>query len=135
MLISQEIWQNLWQWNSLYSIDFPEDKNPYLSYTIKVRCKNLSVVKLSNKQINLYHRICEFKDKDFTYKQISNKLNELGYEPTRGKVGEFTLQKVWSNYTKIKKSQERKVEVLSRKLTNLDLLWKWDYIMIINWWE
>ena len=112
------------RWNSLNSIDFPEDKNPYLSYTIKVRCKNLSVVKLSNKQINLYHRICEFKDKGFTYKQISNKLNELGYEPTRGKVGEFTPQKVWSNYTKIKKNKERKVEILSLDADNVNLVWE-----------
>ena len=58
-------------------------------------------------------------------KQISvEKLNELGYEPTRGKVGEFTPQKVWSNYTKIKKNQERKVEVTSLNVDNLDLLWK-----------
>ena len=123
MLINQEIWQNLLQWNSLNSIDFQEDKNPYLSYTIKVRCKNLSLVKLSNKQIKLYHRICEFKDNGFTYKQISNKLNELGYEPSRGKVGEFTPQKVWSNYKKIKKNQSRKVEIISKKIRNVILEW------------
>ena len=110
------------RWNSLYSIDFPEDKNPYLSYTIKVRCKNLSLVKLSNKQINLYHRICEFKDKGLTYKQISNKLNELGYEPSRGKVGEFTPQKVWSNYTKIKQNQERDVEILSVNISDIIII-------------
>ena len=56
--------------------------------------------------MNLYSKICELKDKGLTYKQISNRLNELGYEPTRGKVGEFTPQKVWSNYTKIKKNKE-----------------------------
>ena len=115
---------SLLQWNSLYSIDFPEDKNPYLRYTIKVRCKNLSVVKLSNKQINLYHRICKFKDKGFTYKQISNKLNELGYEPTRGKVGEFTPQKVWSNYTKIKKNQEKRAIVTDININNIKIIWE-----------
>ena len=31
-------------------------------------------------------KICELKNEDFTYKQISNKLNELGYKPTRGKA-------------------------------------------------
>ena len=112
------------RWNSLYSIDFPEDKNPYLSYTIKVRCKNLSQVKLSDKQINLYHRICEFKDNGLTYKKISDKLNKLGISPIRGKMGEFTPQKVWSNYTKIKKNQERKVEVTSLNLDNVNLVWK-----------
>ena len=85
-----------------------------MTYDIIVECKNLNPVKLSKKQINLYHKICELKDKGLTYKQISNKLNELGYEPTRGKVGEFTPQKVWSNYTKIKKNQERKVVIFSR---------------------
>mgnify|MGYP001265646911 CR=1 FL=1 len=34
--------------------------------------------------------------------QISNKFNNLGISPTRGKVGEFTPQKVWSSYTKIR---------------------------------
>ena len=122
MLTNQGILQNLLRWNSLYSIDFPEDKNPYLSYTIKVRCKNLSPRNLSKKQLNLYDKICELKDKDLTYKQISNRLNELGYEPTRGKVGEFTPQKVWSNYTKIKINQKRKVEVLSLEVINVNLI-------------
>ena len=107
-------------WNSLYCSD---KKYPYLTYDIKIECKNLNPVKLSKKQINLYHKICELKDNGLTYKEISNKLNELGYKPTRGKVGEFTPQKVWSNYTKIKKNQEQKVEVLSREITNVELLW------------
>ena len=46
------------------------------------------------------------KDEGLNFQQISDKLNELGYEPTRGKTGEFTPQKVWSNYKKIKKSKE-----------------------------
>jgi hypothetical protein len=49
-------------------------------------------------------------------------LNELSYEPTRGKIGEFTPQKVWSNYTKIKRNQERKVEVLSLEVINVNLI-------------
>ena len=113
---------SLSQWNSLNSIDFSQSKKPYLSYSIKIRCKNLSLRTLSQKQLNLYNKICELKDKDLTYKQISNRLNELGYEPTRGKVGEFTPQKVWSNYTKIKRNQERKVEVLSLEVINVNLI-------------
>jgi len=112
------------QWNSLYSIDFPKDKNPYLSYIIKVRCKNLNPVKLSNKQINLYHSICELKDEGMTYKQISNKLNKLGYEPIRGKVGDFTPQKVWSNYTKIRRVINKKAKITSLELSNLNLIWE-----------
>ena len=95
-----------------------------MTYDIIIECKNLNPVKLSEKQINLYHKICELKDKGLTYKQISNKLNKLGYKPTRGKVGEFTPQKVWSNYTKIKKNQERKVKVFSLDVDNVNLLWK-----------
>jgi len=64
------------------------------------------------------------KNEGLTYKQISNKLNELSYEPTRGKVGGFTAQKVWSNYVKIKKNQERKVEVLSLDVDNVNLFWE-----------
>ena len=82
-----------------------------MTYDIKIECKNLNPVKLSKKQINLYNKICELKDEGLTYKQISDKLNELDYEPTRGKIGEFTPQKVWSNFIKIKKNQERKVEI------------------------
>ena len=115
---------SLSQWNSLYCNESIEEKLPYLTYKIKIRCKNLNPVKLSEKQINLYHKICELKDKDLTYKQISNKLNEIGYEPTRGKVGEFTSQKVWSNYAKIKKNQERKVEVSFLDVDNVNLVWE-----------
>ena len=101
-----------------------QEKRPYLRYDIIVECKNLNPVKLSKKQLNLYSKICELKDKGLTYKQISNKLNELGYEPTRGEEGEFTPQKVWSNYTKIKKNQERKVEILFRDVDNVNLIWE-----------
>ena len=111
------------QWSSLYCNETIDEKLPYLTYKIKIRCKNLNPIKLSKKQLNLYKKICELKDKGLTYKQISNKLNELGYEPIRGKVGEFTPQKVWSNYMKIKKNQERKVEVTSLDIINLNLIW------------
>lgn len=123
MWISQGILQSLSQWNSLYCNGRIEEKLPYLTYTIKIRCKNLNPVKLSEKQINLYHKICELKDKGLTYNQISYKLNKLGIPPTRGKVGEFTPQKVWSSYTKIRKNQERKVEVTSLDIDNVKLIW------------
>ena len=111
-------------WNDSSCIGFIEQKRPYLTYDVIIECKNLNPVKLSKKQLNLYKKICELKDQSLTYKQISNKLNELGYEPTRGKVGEFTPQKVWSNYTKIKKNQERKVEILFRSIDNVNLVWQ-----------
>ena len=103
---------------------FNPQKKPYLSYTITIESSKLNIPKLSEKQMSLFKKICELKDTGLTYKQISNKLNKLGYEPTRGKVGEFTPQKVWSNYTKIKKNQERKVEVLSLDVDNVNLVWE-----------
>ena len=112
------------QWNSLYCNESIEQKLPYLTYKIKIRCKNLNPVKISQKQLNLYKKICELKDKGLTYKHISSKLNELGYEPIRGKVGEFTPQKVWSNYIKINKNQSRKVNVISKKLEKIKLIFK-----------
>ena len=124
MLISLGIQLNLLQWNSLYCNESIEQKLPYLTYTIKIRCKNLNPVKLSPKQINLYKKICELKDECLTYKQISNKLNEIGYEPTRGKVGEFTPQKVWSNYTKIKNNQNRNVEITFLDIVNVNLVYE-----------
>ena len=81
---------SLSQWNSFYCSD---KKYPYLTYDIKIECKNLNPVKLSKKQLHLYKKICELKDKGLTYKQISDKLNKLGIPPTRGKVGEFTPQR------------------------------------------
>ena len=96
-------------------------KKQYLTYTIKVISTRLNIPKLSKKQLSLYDKIYQFRDEGLTYKQISDKLNELSYEPTRGKVGEFTPQKVWSNYTKIKKNQEQKVEVTSLNVENVNL--------------
>ena len=61
----------------MYCNERIEQKLPYLTYKIKVRCKNLNPVELSQKQINLYQKICELKDLGLTYKQISNKLNKL----------------------------------------------------------
>ena len=94
-----------------------------MTYKIFVESSKLNIPKLSKKQLFLFDKICQFKDEGLTFKQISDKLNKLGISPTRGKVGEFTPQKVWSNYTKIKKSQERKVEVLSTEITKVELLW------------
>jgi len=112
------------RWNSLYCNESIEQKLPYLTYTIKIRCKNLNPVKISQKQLILYKKICELKDKGLTYKQISNKLNKLNYKPTRGKIGEFTPQKVWSNYTKIKNNQNRNVEITFLDIVNVNLVYE-----------
>ena len=95
-----------------------------MTYKIFVESSKLNIPKLSKKQLHLFDKICQFKDEGLTFKQISNKLNELGYEPTRGNIGEFTPQKVWSNYTKIKKNKKRKVEIFSLDVDNVNLMWK-----------
>ena len=41
-------------------------KKPYLSYTIKVESSRLNIPKLSEKQVSLFKKICELKDKDLT---------------------------------------------------------------------
>ena len=108
----------------MYCNESIEEKLPYLTYKIKIRCKNLNPVKLSEKQINLYHKICELKDEGLTYKQISDKLNKLGIPPTRGKVGEFTPQKVWSSYTKIKKNLDREDIYHPPDIEDVELVWE-----------
>ena len=103
---------------------FNPHKKPYLTYTILIESSKLNIPKLSKKQLSLFDKICQFRVEGLTYKQISDKLNKLGIPPTRGKVGEFTPQKVWSSYTKIKKNLERKVEVTSLDIDNIKLIWR-----------
>ena len=109
------------QWNDFYCSD---KKYPYLTYEIKIECINLNPVNLSKKQLNLYKKICELKDEGLTYKQISDKLNKLGIPPTRGKVGEFTPQKVWSSYTKIKKNLDREDIYHPPDIEDVELVWE-----------
>tara|TARA_B100001250_G_C19314248_1_gene577582 strand:+ start:28 stop:402 length:375 start_codon:yes stop_codon:yes gene_type:complete len=114
---------SLWNDYTLWGVS--NRKFPYLSYTITVKSSKLNIPKLSDYQISLYQKICELRfDENLTWKQVSNKLNELGYKPSIGKVGEFTPQKVWSNYKKIKNNQERKLEVTSLDVDNINLSWE-----------
>ena len=124
MQISQEIQQSLSQWNDLIGGCFYEEKRPYLTYNILVESSKLNIPKLSKKQLSLYAKICQFRDEGLTYKQISDKLNKLGIPPTRGKVGEFTPQKVWSNYTKIKKNLDREDIYHPPDLDDVKLEWE-----------
>ena len=69
-------------------------------------------------------KISQFRDEGLTYKQISDKLNKLGIPPTRGKVGEFTPQKVWSSYTKIKKNLDREDIYHPPDIEDVELVWE-----------
>ena len=103
---------------------FHEEKKPYLTYNILVESSKLNIPKLSKKQLSLYAKISQFRDKGLTYKQISDKLNKLGIPPTRGKVGEFTPQKVWSSYTKIKKNLDREYIYHPPDIEDVKLIWE-----------
>ena len=111
-------------WNSSDLGYFPEEKKPYLTYKIFVESSKLNIPKLSKKQLFLYDKICQFRDEGLTYKQISDKLNKIGIPPTRGKVGEFTPQKVWSSYTKIKKNLDREDIYYPPNIEDVKLEWE-----------
>jgi len=103
---------------------FKPHKKPYLSYTIIIESSKLNIPKLSKKQLSLFDKISQFRDEGLTCKQISNKLNKLGIPPTRGKVGEFTPQKVWSSYTKIKKNLDREDIYHPPNIEDVKLIWE-----------
>ena len=103
---------------------FNPHKKPYLTYTILIESSKLNTPKLSKKQLSLFDKICQFRVEGLTYKQISDKLNKLGIPPTRGKVGEFTPQKVWSSYTKIKKNLDREDIYHPPDIEDVELVWE-----------
>ena len=112
------------QWNDFGVLVNSNQKKPYLTYTIKVTSTRLNIPKLSEKQMSLYDKISQFRDEGLTYKEISDKLNKLGIPPTRGKVGEFTPQKVWSSYTKIKKNLDREDIYHPPDIEDVKLVWE-----------
>ena len=103
---------------------FNPHKKPYLTYTILIESSKLNIPKLSKKQLSLFDKISQFRDEGLTYKQISDKLNKLGIPPTRGKVRDFTSQKVWSNYTKIKKNLDRESIYHPPNIKDVKLIWE-----------
>ena len=103
---------------------FKPQKKPYLTYTILIESSKLNIPKLSKKQLSLFDKISQFRDEGLTYKQISDKLNKLCIPPTRGKVGEFTPQKVWSSYTKIKKNLDREDIFYPPDIEDVKLIWE-----------
>ena len=112
------------QWNDSGVLLNRYEPKPYLTYCIKVKSSQLNIPKLSKKQLSLFDKICQFRDEGLTYKQISDKLNKLGIPPTRGKVGEFTPQKVWSSYTKIKKNLNREDIYHPPDIEDVELVWE-----------
>ena len=98
-------------------------RKPYLSYKIRVNSNRLNIPKLSKKQISLYQKICELRfDEDLTWKQVSDKLNKLGYTSTRG--GQNTSSTVCSTYFKIRKHFGRQNIYHPPDLDDVELVWE-----------
>ena len=96
---------------------------PYLSYTITVRSTRLNTPKLSEYQISLYQKICDLRfDDNLTWKQVADKLNEIGYTSSRGGIN--TSSTVCSTYFKIRKHFERKHKYLPPDLDDVKLIWE-----------
>ena len=98
-------------------------RKPYLSYKIRVNSTRLNIPKLSKKQISLYQKICDLRfDENLTWKQVSDKLNKLGYTSTRG--GQNTSSTVCSTYFKIRKHFERKNIYHPPDVDDVELIWE-----------
>jgi len=64
---------------------YSSDIVTYLTFGVNIRTSILSVAPYSNYQQFLYDTISEFRNKDWTFKQIAGWLNNKGYTSARGK--------------------------------------------------
>ena len=111
------------QWNDLHTTFNFVEKNPYLSYIIRISTTRLNIPKLSKKQISLYQKICELRfNENLTWKQVAEELNKLGYTSSRGGVN--TSSTVCSTYFKIRKHFERKHKYFPPDLDDVELVWE-----------
>ena len=102
---------------------FDTSKKPYLRYTITVESSKLNTSKLSDYQIFLYQKICNLRfDDNLTWKQISDKLNKLGYTSSRG--GENSSSTVCSTYFKIRKHFDRQNIYHPPDVDDVELVWE-----------
>ena len=102
---------------------FDPTLKPYLSYTITVRSTRLNTPKLSEYQISLYQKICDLRfDENLTWKQVADRLNELGYTSSRGGIN--TSSTVCSTYFKIRKHFERQIIYHPPDLDDVKLIWE-----------
>ena len=98
-------------------------RNPTLLLTISVRSSNLNTPKLSKYQVSLYQKICDLRfDKNLTWKQVSDRLNNLGFCSTRGSIN--TSSTVCSNYFKIRKHFERKNRFIPPDIDDVEFVWE-----------
>ena len=109
------------RWNDFSVLVISNEKKPYLTYNINVTSTRLNIPKLSDYQVSLYQKICDLRfDENLTWKQVSDKLNNLGYTSSRG--GKNTSSTVCSTYFKIRKHFERKHKYLPPDLDDVKLI-------------
>ena len=96
---------------------------PYLSYIITVKSTRLNTPKLSEYQVSLYQKICDLRfDKNLTWKQVADRLNELGFTSSRGCIN--TSSTVCSTYFKIRKHFQRQNVYNPPNLDDVKLIWE-----------
>ena len=114
---TRSLWSELCWWG------LTDRKFPYLSYTITVESSKLNTPKLSKKQISLYQKICDLRfDKNLTWKQVADRLNELGFTSSRGCIN--TSSTVCSTYFKIRKHFQRQNVYHPPDLDDVKLIWE-----------
>ena len=78
---------------------------------------------MSEKQVSMYQRICELKDKGFMFKEIAKTMTDEGWTSTRNKT--LTASLVCSSYYKIRKHFERKSLIYyPPDVDDVELIWK-----------
>ena len=81
----------------LYSND--DEVMPYICYDVKILTGALTPYIYSDYQTELYGKVKKLRDKNLTFKEIANKLNEHGQISTRGKILKanhvFSILKKW----------------------------------------
>ena len=111
------------QWSNKYCWVYNSGKKPYLTYNIKVESSRLNTPKLSKYQISLYQKICDLRfDDNLTWKEVADRLNELGYTSSRG--GGNTSSTVCSTYFKIRQYFERQNIYHPPDLDDVELIWE-----------
>ena len=73
--------------------------------------------------MSLYEKICHLRfDENLTWKQVAERLNELGYTSSRGGIN--TSSTVCSTYFKIRKHFERQNTYHPPDVDDVKLIWE-----------
>ena len=108
----------------LDDIDF-NSYRPYLQFTIVVKSGNLWSSKLTQRQKKNYQVVKTLRKEGLTYKQISDKMNEMGLSPIR--TNKFTPSLVHSLEKKMEKRKNRLTRVFQPTLGEMKLVFENDY--------